>query len=75
MVAPTTHGTITNTAVISGNEPDPNLANNTSTVTTQVDPPADLAIVKSASPSPATAGDALTYTLPPPTTGRPTPRA
>ena len=53
-------GTIANTAVIPGNEPDPNLANNTSTVTTQVNPLVDLAIVKSASPNPATAGEALT---------------
>ena len=58
-----TRGTITNTAVISGNEPDPNLANNTSTVTTQVSPLVDLAIVKSASPNPAIAGAALTYAL------------
>jgi uncharacterized repeat protein (TIGR01451 family) len=63
MVAPSTRGTITNTAVISGNEPDPNLANNTSAVTTQVDPLADLSIVKSASPFPAVAGSPLTYVL------------
>ena len=62
-VSPTTRGSITNTAVVTGNEPDPNLANNTSTVTTQVNPLVNLAIVKSASPSPATAGNALTYTL------------
>ncbi len=63
MVGPTAHGTITNTAVISGNEPDPNLANNTSTVATQVNPLVDLAIVKSASPNPVIAGSTLTYAL------------
>jgi uncharacterized repeat protein (TIGR01451 family) len=60
---PGTRGTITNTAVIRGNQPDPNMANNTSTITTQVNPQADLAIVKSASPSPVLAGNALTYSL------------
>jgi uncharacterized repeat protein (TIGR01451 family) len=63
MVGPSARGTITNTAFISGNEPDPNLANNTSTVTTQINPQTDLAIVKSASPNPAVAGNTLTYTL------------
>jgi uncharacterized repeat protein (TIGR01451 family) len=63
MVAPGTYGTITNTAVISGNEPDPNLANNTSAVTTQVNAQADLAISKTAMPFQAVAGSALTYTL------------
>ena len=60
---PGTRGSITNTAVIAGNQADPNMANNTLTVTTQVNPQTDLAIVKTATPSPAIAGNALTYTL------------
>ncbi len=58
-----TTGSITNTAVVGGNEPDPNMANNTSTVITNVNSEADLAIVKSATPSPVDAGKQLTYTL------------
>ena len=58
-----TTGSITNTAVVRGNQPDPNLANNTSTVTTPVTSEADLAIVKSATPSPVDVGKQLTYTL------------
>ncbi|MGA2254372.1 MAG: SdrD B-like domain-containing protein, partial [Thermoguttaceae bacterium] len=55
-VASTASGTITNTAVVSGNQSDPNLANNTASVSTQIDVPiipaatADLAIVKTAQP-------------------------
>ncbi len=62
-IAPGTTGVLTNTATITGNEPDPNLANNTSTVTTQVNAQADLAIVKAATPNPVEAGQQLTYTL------------
>ncbi|MEI8375696.1 MAG: SpaA isopeptide-forming pilin-related protein [Planctomycetota bacterium] len=68
-VASTTSGTIINTAVVSGNEPDPNLANNTASVSTRVDVPiiplatTDLKIVKTASPNPVTIGSNLTYTL------------
>ena len=62
-INPGTRGTITNTAVVSGNEPDPNLANNTASVTTMVSPQVDLAIVKSASPNPVIAGNSLSYTL------------
>ena len=39
VVASTATGTITNTATVSGNQPDPNLANNTASVTTQIDVP------------------------------------
>ena len=49
-------GSVTNTATISGDQPDPNLANNTSTVTTTVNPETDLAIVKTGSPNPVTGG-------------------
>ena len=56
-------GTMTNTAVIAGNEPETTLTNNTSSVSTQINPLVDLAIVKTAAPSPVTAGNQLTYTL------------
>ena len=67
-VASTATGTITNTASVSGNQIDPNPANNTATVTTQIDPPiieqvfTDLGIVKSA-PLTVSVGSNLTYTL------------
>ncbi len=69
VVASTATGTITNTATVSGNQPDPNLANNTASVTTQIDVPiieratTDLKIVKTANPNPVTVGNALAYTL------------
>jgi uncharacterized repeat protein (TIGR01451 family) len=68
-VATSATGTVTNVATISGNETDPNLANNTSTVTTTITAPVkpvdypDLAIVKTATPSPVSVGANLTYTL------------
>lgn len=54
---------ITNTATVDSTTPDPDPSDNTSTVTTPVIPSADISIVKTASPSPATAGGLLTYTL------------
>jgi uncharacterized repeat protein (TIGR01451 family) len=62
-VDPGATGSITNTATVSGDQPDPNLSNNTSTVTTPVIQSADLALVKTATPNPVTAGNQLTYTL------------
>ena len=44
-VASTASNTITNTAKVSGNQPDPNLANNTASATTQVNVPVRSAIV------------------------------
>ena len=48
IVLPTTAGTLTNTANVKGNEPDPVTANNTSTVTTNLtaDNPSQLLLVK-----------------------------
>ena len=63
MVSAGATGSITNTVTVTGNELDPNLSNNTSTVTTQVVQSADLALVKTASPNPVKAGQQLTYTL------------
>jgi uncharacterized repeat protein (TIGR01451 family) len=68
-VASTATGTITNTATVSGAQPDPNLANNTSSVSTLIaaqvvqQSTTDLKIVKTAEPSPVTTGGLLVYTL------------
>jgi len=56
-------GTITNTAVVRGNEPESTLANNTSSVSTEISTQVDLEIAKSATPDPVVAGRQLTYTL------------
>jgi large repetitive protein len=62
-VSSSASGSITNTVTVTGDQPDPNLSNNTSTVTTQVAQSVDLALVKTAAPNPVTAGNQLTYTL------------
>jgi uncharacterized repeat protein (TIGR01451 family) len=54
---------ITNTATVTGNEQDLNPSNNTATATVQPLPGADLALVKTASPTSVTAGGQVTYTL------------
>ena len=56
-------GTITNTATVDSITPDPNPNNNTSTVDTTITLSADISVVKSYNPSPATAGETLTYTM------------
>ncbi len=56
-------GSITNTATIDSISYDPDLSNNTSSLTTTVNSLADMAVTKTASPSPATAGQQLTYTI------------
>ena len=69
-VAATVLGTITNTVTVSGNQPDPNMSNNTSMVSTQVvSPPVqqaattDLKITKTGTPNPVYVGGTLNYTL------------
>lgn len=62
-VSPSAAGTITNTAVVSSTTPDPDPDNNTSTDITEVLTSADLAVTKTASPSPVAAGGQLTYTV------------
>ena len=62
VVIPTATGTITNTASVSGNEPDPDSSNNTVAQTTFVSG-ADLSIAKTDDPDPVLVLDALTYTL------------
>jgi uncharacterized repeat protein (TIGR01451 family) len=54
---------ITNTANITSDQFDPNTANNTSSVTTNIVFVADLAITKVGSPNPAAAGTNVTYTI------------
>ena len=63
VVTPNVTGTITNTVVITGNEPDTDVSNNTATQPTTVLPAADLAITVSDFPDPLKIGGALTYTL------------
>lgn len=63
VVAPPEGSTLLNQAGISGNEPDPNPANNSASSETTVIPAADLALVKLAEPDPVLTGELLTYTL------------
>ena len=68
-VASTTLGTITNTATVIGNQPDPNMANNTASASTLVTAPvipvsADaLIITKAVNLTQVTTGSDLTYTV------------
>ena len=71
IVNPSTSGTVTNTATVASTTPDPDVSNNTGSVTTPVTPitpgppvvSADMAITKIGAPNPVFDGDALTYTL------------
>ncbi|MDQ8739411.1 DUF11 domain-containing protein [Paenibacillus sp. LHD-38] len=69
VVTPTAAGTITSTATVSGNEFDPDLANNTDTETTTVNPVADLAVTKTDTPDPVIVGSPLTYNVVVPNNG------
>src|SRR5262249_6639067 len=63
VTAPSTAGTITNTAPVAGQPTDPNTANNTASATTQVQAAtADLSIAKTA-PATVSTGQQFTYTL------------
>ena len=55
--------TITNSATAASTTGDPTPANNTGTATTTVQTQADLAVTKTDSPDPVTAGNNLTYTI------------
>jgi uncharacterized repeat protein (TIGR01451 family) len=61
--ATTVVGPMTNSATATSTTPDPVPGNETGSVTSDVVRAADLSIVKSASPEPVRAGDAVTYTL------------
>jgi uncharacterized delta-60 repeat protein/uncharacterized repeat protein (TIGR01451 family) len=54
-------GPISNTATVSGNDPNP--ANNSATANGTVNPAADLSVTVSGSPNPVAGGAALTYTM------------
>jgi uncharacterized repeat protein (TIGR01451 family) len=62
-VAPSTRGTITNSAEVSANETDTQPDNNTIAEGTLVNAQADLAVAKVDDPDPVVAGTPLTYTL------------
>jgi len=62
-VSPNAAGSLTNTVTVAGSQADPNLSNNTSTVTTPVVASADLSLVKTASAAQVKPGDPLTYTF------------
>jgi len=62
-VDPTTRGTITNQATVTGTETETNSDNNLDDEPTQVQAEVDLAISKTDSADPVTAGGQLTYTL------------
>jgi uncharacterized repeat protein (TIGR01451 family) len=68
-VAASATGSVTNTVTVGADQADPNLGNNTSSVTTPISVPVipqattDLRIVKSAQPNPVNVGGTLTYTL------------
>ena len=62
-VGPSTRGTLTNTATVSGTETDPNATDNSSTATTTVSAKVDLSISKADSPDPVIAGTVLNYVV------------
>ncbi|HET9667624.1 MAG TPA: DUF11 domain-containing protein, partial [Desertimonas sp.] len=63
-VMPTQPGTITNSASVAASAPsDPDTSNNAATTSTTVNPVADLALTKNATPNPVQAGRSLGYAL------------
>lgn len=62
-VTPSVEGTLTATAVVSGNLPDPVLPNNTAVATTSVGAAADLGVSLLATPDPVVFGSNLTYVI------------
>lgn len=62
-VAPGAAGTITNTAGVSADTPDPNTENNAATAETTINAEADLSLSKVGTPDPVPAGASLTYAL------------
>ena len=63
VVQPDNAGTLTNTASVAADQPDPAPADNSATADTTVEAPADLSLTISDSPDPVTLGGDLTYTL------------
>jgi uncharacterized repeat protein (TIGR01451 family) len=61
---PTAEGTITNSVTVTGNESDPDAANNSDSLDTTVTAAStDLSVIKTDSPDPAQVGQNVTYTL------------
>lgn len=63
IVAGSAIGTITNTASVSSETPDPDPSNNEDTVITPINESADLSVTKTAVPIPVTAGEMITYQI------------
>ncbi len=63
VVLPAAPGTINNSATVTSDVSDEVPGNNNASETTTVNPKADLALTKEATPNPVAAGDTLTYTL------------
>ncbi len=63
VVTPTIAGWITNTVVVSSNQPDPNPANNTDSEPTSVNPVTDLQVSKSDSQDTVLAGGSFNYNI------------
>jgi len=63
-VLPVSTGTVSSTAIVSSEQPDPNPSNNSVTFISHINPPsADLAAGLSAAPNPDVIGNTLTYTV------------
>ncbi|MDU4597639.1 DUF7507 domain-containing protein [Clostridium sporogenes] len=62
-VSPSATGVISNTASVISSTPDPNLDNNESTAMIEVNPAADIGVIKTSSPNPVIPGEILTYTI------------
>jgi uncharacterized repeat protein (TIGR01451 family) len=62
-IAPSTTGTISNTATVSSTTTDPNPGNNSATATTLIGSAADISVTKVDTPDPVQAGANLTYTI------------
>ena len=63
-VMPLNTGTVSSTALVSSEQPDPNPSNNSATFVSHINPPsADLAVGLAATPNPAVVGNTITYTV------------
>ncbi|WP_435009758.1 hypothetical protein P12x_001003 [Tundrisphaera lichenicola] len=65
VVQPSSPGNLTNSATVSGNEPDSNAINNQTTVISYIlpAPATDLAVLVTAAPQPANVGQGFTYAI------------
>jgi uncharacterized repeat protein (TIGR01451 family) len=63
MVTATSSGNLVNNVIVTSDESDPNSTNNSASATTTVNPVANIAITKTASPESVLLGNNVTYTL------------